>query len=249
MNATLSNGKNEQFLWSLRKVRDPESPIYGWPLYIVHRACQNPSTGNSQAAEPEYFFPLLVSDINPTLDHYVLPLIVPTMTTNGLMLLGSADIGHAPLAIILANALARYQVATRGLQADGSLLEVGWRHSKQIDGFPERSGELHIPVLLDDPILSSVFFQDIKSLLDVGEACLADAPYRAAKFVRNVVRVLLNIEWGPEQEPDLPFDDHISRQDFHAMFAQSSTTRPHHTTPHHTTPHHTTPHHTTPHHD
>ena len=86
----------------------------------LHRACQNRSTGNSQV-EPEFFL-LLVSDINPGYVDHILPLIVPTMTTHGLMLLRNAGIGKASLATVLANAVARYQVATRGLQADGNPL-------------------------------------------------------------------------------------------------------------------------------
>ena len=58
-----ANGKNEQFLWALLSIRDKECPIFAWPMHVVSRACQNRSIGNSQA-EPEYFFPLLVSDLN-----------------------------------------------------------------------------------------------------------------------------------------------------------------------------------------
>ena len=38
----------------------------------------------------------------------------------------------------------------------------GWRRSKQIDGFRERPGEIHIPVILDDPLLPSINVEDIK---------------------------------------------------------------------------------------
>ena len=63
-NAPVANSNNEQFLWSLLNVRDKESPIFGWPLHIVSRACSNRSLGNSQA-EAEHFFPLLVPGLNP----------------------------------------------------------------------------------------------------------------------------------------------------------------------------------------
>ena len=59
----------------------------------------------------------------------------------------------------------------------------------------ERPGEVHTPVILDDPLLPSINVEDIKSFLDVGENGLVDARYRAAKFVRNQCRVLLNNEW------------------------------------------------------
>ncbi|CAE7406745.1 unnamed protein product [Symbiodinium natans] len=193
MNAPLANGKNEQFLWSLLNVRDNESPIYAWPMHVVSKACQNRTTGDSQA-EPEFFFPLLVEDLNYEFVNKILPLILPTMTTHGLILLGRAGIGKN---------------------------SSGWRRSKQIDGFRERPGEITVPVLLDDPILSSMSLEDIKSFLDVGETTLVDARYRAAKFARNQTRILLNNEWKPENEPDLPFADHISWGQFLNMFHTS----------------------------
>ena len=133
MNAPLANGKNEQFLWSLLNVRDNESPIYAWPMHVVSKACQNRTTGNSQA-EPEFFFPLLVTDLNHEFVNKILPLILPTMTTHGLILLGRAGIGKTPLAIVISLAMARHHVASRNLI--GAV--VGWRRSKQIDGFRER---------------------------------------------------------------------------------------------------------------
>ncbi|CAE7361836.1 CCR3, partial [Symbiodinium necroappetens] len=185
-------------------------------MHIVSRACQNRSLGNSQA-EPEYFFPLVISDLNEGFVKKIIPLIVPTMPTHGLVLLGRAGIGKTPLAIVLGLALARHYVATRG-PAEAI---VGWRRSKQIDGFRERPGELHVPVLLDDPILSGMTFEDLKSFLDVGETCLVDARYKAAKFVRNQTRILLTNEWSPDSEPDLDFHTRIGWKDFKNMISSA----------------------------
>ena len=106
---------------------------------------------------------------------------------------------------------------------------VGRRRSKQIDGFRERPGEVQVPVLMDDPLLASMNLEDIKSFLDVGETGLVDARYRAAKFVRNQVRILLNNEWCQDKEPDLPYYDHIGWTHFHDMFAPavSNASNPH----------------------
>ncbi|CAE7291429.1 unnamed protein product [Symbiodinium microadriaticum] len=101
-------------------------------------------------------------------------LIAPSLTLRGLVLLGRAGIGKNPLGIILSLALARHYVSTRGPEGAA----VGWRRSKQIDGFRERLGELHFPVLLNDPILANMNFEDVKSFLDVGETCLVDARYK-----------------------------------------------------------------------
>lgn len=93
----------------------------------------------------------------------------------------------------------------------------GWRRSKQIDGFRERPGEVNVPVLLDGPNLGAINFEDLKSFLDVGENCLVDARYRAAKFVRNQCRILLNNEWDDTKEPDA-FADIITWDQFKDMF-------------------------------
>ena len=81
-----------------------------------------------------------------------------------LILIGRPGVGKTPTAIILALAVARHLVATRGLE--GHI--PGWRRSKQIDGFRERPGELHVPVLLDDPLLASMNMEDVKFLPGCG---------------------------------------------------------------------------------
>ena len=213
--APLSNTKNEQFLWCLLNVRDRASPIYGWPHHVVNKACINRTTGNSQT-DPEYFFPLLLlHDLDQSFLEKVVPMVMPTMTGHGLILLGRAGVGKTPTAIILALAVARHLVVTRGL--DGHI--PGFRRSKQIDGFRERPGELHVPVLLDDPLLHSMNMEDLKSFLDVAENTLVDARYRAAKFVRNQVRILLNNEWGDEKEPKMNMGDKIGWEAFKDMFS------------------------------
>ena len=212
--APLANAKNEQFLWSLLNIRDKDCPICGWPLHIVGKACGNRATGNSQS-EPEYFFPLLLRDLNSEFQRTVVPMILPTLLSFGLIILGKPGIGKTPAAIIImVMAVARYLIQTRNM--DGYF--PGWRRSKQIDGFRERPGEIHIPVILGDPLLPSINVEDIKSFLDVGENGLVDALYRAAKFVRNQCRVLLNNEWSPEEEPEYVGLPMITWKQFLAMF-------------------------------
>lgn len=212
LNAPLSNCKNEQYLWVLLNVRAADSPLYGWPEHVVLKACANRTTGNSQA-EPEWFFPLLLGDLNPEFLRKIVPLILPLMTSHGLMILGKAGIGKTPVAQILCMAVARHMVKSRDLDA-----LPGFRKAKQIDGFRERPGEVHVPVILDDPNLGSINLEDLKSFLDVGETGLVDARYRAAKFARNQCRVVLNNEWDDTKEPADSFLDFISWEDFKGMF-------------------------------
>ncbi|CAE7887506.1 unnamed protein product [Symbiodinium sp. KB8] len=87
--APLANAKNEQFLWSLLNIRDKDSPICGWPLHVVGKACGNRATGNSQS-DPEYFFPLLLRDLNSEFQRTVAPMILPTLLSFGLIILGKA---------------------------------------------------------------------------------------------------------------------------------------------------------------
>ena len=213
INASLAHSKNEQFLWILLNIRDQASPVYGWPHHIVCRACNNRVTGNCQT-EAEYFFPLLLHDLNDAFLREVVPLILPTLTSFGLILLGKAGIGKTPAAILLVMAVAGHIVLSRNLEG----FIPGWRRSKQIDGFREQPGEIHIPVLLDDPNLHGINVEDLKSFLDVGENGLVDARYRAAKFVRNQCRVLLNNEWCSDQEPEHMGQTQISWKVFLAMF-------------------------------
>ena len=210
--APLSNSKNEQYLWVLLNIRDNESPLFGWPQHIVLKACANRTTGNCQA-EPEYFFPLLIFDLNETFIKEIVTLIVPLMPSFGLMILGRAGIGKTPTAQILAMAVARHMTTSRNMAG-----LPGWRRSKQIDGFRERPGEVNVPVLLDDPNLSGINLEDLKSFLDVGENCLVDARYRAAKFVRNQCRIVLSNEWDDSKEPEDTLLDKISWDQFKGMF-------------------------------
>ena len=212
LNAPLSNANNEQYLWVLLNVRADDSPLHGWPEHVVLKACANRTTGNSQA-EPEWFFPLLLGDLNPEFLKKIVPVILPLMTSHGLMILGKAGIGKTPVAQILCMAVARHMVRSRNLEG-----VPGIRKSKQIDGFRDRPGEVQVPVILDDPNLASINLEDLKSFLDVGETALVDARYRAAKFARNQCRVVLNNEWDDTKEPSDGFLDHVSWDDFKGMF-------------------------------
>ncbi|CAE7676659.1 unnamed protein product, partial [Symbiodinium pilosum] len=122
------------------------------------------NSGNCQA-EPEFFFPLLFGDLRKAFVDKIVPLVVPRMTSHGLILLGKPGIGETPLAIVLALAVSRHLVVARGLQG----VMIGRRRPKQIDGFRERPCEVQVPVLLDDPLL----VEDIKSFLTLPRRALS----------------------------------------------------------------------------
>ena len=119
-----------------------------------------------------------MDDLNKEFLAKIVPMVVPRMISFGLMILGKAGIGKTPVAQILCMAIARHIIDNRSLEA-----LPGIRKAKQIDGFRERPGEAHVPVILDDPNLSAINLEDLKSFLDVGENSLVDARYLAAKFI------------------------------------------------------------------
>ena len=220
--APLSNSKNEQYLWVLLNVRrDPESPLHGWPEHVVLKACANRTTGNSQA-EPEWFFPLL-NDLNEEFLEKVVPLVIPRMTSFGLMILGKAGIGKTPAAQIMSMAVARHLVHSRGL--DGL---PGYRKSKQIDGFRERPGEVQVPVLLDDPNLGAINLEDLKSFLDVGENCLVrnQSPHKRTSGClppsHHVERVQGHVPHCSPIPQNTPFDGNLEKNHCHHCWTSCS---------------------------
>ena len=94
------------------------------------------------------FFPLLLQDLNITFLNKIMPMILPLMSSFGLMILGKAGIGKTPAAQIMTMAVARHLTSSRNLSG-----LPGWRRSRQIDGFRERPGEINIPALLDDQLV------------------------------------------------------------------------------------------------
>ena len=79
-------------------------------------------TGINQS-EPEYFFPLLLRDLNSEFQRTVVPMILPTMLSLGLIILGKPGVGKTPAAIIMVMAVARFLIQSSNM--DGFL--PGWR--------------------------------------------------------------------------------------------------------------------------
>ena len=192
----LGNSKNEQFAWILKQIRDPESPIYGWPESKVEKACNNLAKAKS-SCDTEEFFPLNVMDLHPVWVLTILPLIVPYFASFGLLIAGCAGVGKTQLGKILSMALGRWRVSTGGLS------EVpGFRRGAQIDVFREQPGRVAEGILVDDPqpLLDCWCIELLKALLDIGESVLCNARYSPAKFVRNQFRAIFTNTWDPEAE-------------------------------------------------
>ena len=195
----LTDGNNARYQWVLTKIRDPESPICGWPEVKVEKAINNLQKFKAMA-DAEVFFPLNIMDLKPTWCNQILPLIVPLLASFGLFILGAAGVGKTQLAKILAMAFGRWR-STK--VEDASMMVLGWRRGSSIDVFRETPGTLLEAILFDDPVpgIDCLSVELLKSFLDVGENTLCDARYTPAKFVRNQLRVLLCNNWDATAEP------------------------------------------------
>ena len=130
------------------------------------KACANRLTGTHKL---NHNFSLLLQDLNITFLNKIMPMILPLMSSFGLMILGKAGIGKTLAAQIMTMAVARHITSSRNLSG-----LPGWRRSRQIDGFRELPGEINIPALLDDQLIQHQSWGP-QILLDVGKNCLVDA--------------------------------------------------------------------------
>lgn len=77
-----------------------DSPLKGWPMSFVQRACDN-VTKNNQGKDVKREFPLCCTDLKPVIWQMILPLTIAVATTNGLMIIGEPGVCKTMLAIIM----------------------------------------------------------------------------------------------------------------------------------------------------
>lgn len=110
----------------------------------------------------------------------VLVEIAPTL------LLGEANVGKSPVAVVLSLMMARYWVAR-----DNSAEEPRVRVTSDLDFFRGDPGTKYQPFVDDDGDMSSLESRKLKAFLDVGEEeTMTKERYNAAKFVRNQLRII-----------------------------------------------------------
>ena len=204
---------NQQFLWVLTNVRDPASPIYGWPEGKVEKACANLARGKSQA-DYETFYPLCIMDLKRVWYTKILPLVVPYLASFGLLVAGAAGKGKTQVAKMLAKALGTWRI-----ESNSELMDFvsGWRRGSQIDVFRDTPGTLWEGILLDDPHpgIDCLCVELLKAFLDVGESSLCDARYTPAKFEKNQFRTILCNDWKADLEPSAHSE--VNDEKFQAM--------------------------------
>ena len=118
---------NQQYLWVLQNIRDPTSPIFGWPEGKVEKACNNLARAKSQT-DYDTFYPLCLMDLKRVFFTKILPLVVPYLGSFGLLIVGAAGKGKTQLAKMLAKALGTWRLSAK---PDLGNFTSGWRRGSQ----------------------------------------------------------------------------------------------------------------------
>ena len=198
------NDKNQQWLFVEKNIKQSSgSPIAGWPASKVQIAVSNKAKGSVAAAAVNDWFPLCIFDLNPVWTDVLLPMVFPMLKEYGILFFGLPGVGKTPTFITLAMAMGRYWART--MTGD---MKPGWRRGKQMDNFRGRKGSLCEAVFLDDPGLSGIKIEDIKSFLDVGEDGTANARYNPVSLIKNQMRGIADNESIDDSEPG-PSESHV----------------------------------------
>lgn len=110
----MDNSQLQQLEWIISNVKN-NSPILGWPMWVVQKAAAEKAKANS-TVETEFFLPLCIFDVHRTFVDKILPLVIPLSTSFGVLPLGNSGIGKTPLAMILAMAVGRMHCRHRGIR-------------------------------------------------------------------------------------------------------------------------------------
>ena len=126
---------NEVLAWALEHVHN-DSPIKGWPLHIVEKACGNVLKVSNSDTDSQFFSPLVatnVADFKRVLVSVVLPLILAVGRSSGLLLLGRPGVGKTPWVMSLAMMFGRYHMKQLQRQR-----RAAFRRGKMFDVFRQK---------------------------------------------------------------------------------------------------------------
>ena len=181
------DGENELLEWVTAEVRDPGSKIFGWPTTFVEKATKNRVSRNGGATR-QFFYPLVArKDLKPVISNHVLPLIVPWLRIYGMIICGWPGRGKTQFGKMIALMMGRYWISVK--QATGKV--PSWRRGKKIERFQKMIQEQWETLLLDDPQLETIGYEDVKAFLELRDAGSGDGRYNDAKYCLNALRCLL----------------------------------------------------------
>jgi hypothetical protein len=113
-------------------------------------------------------------------------------------MLGEANAGKTPAAVIIAMMFSRYYVGKFGLNRDAS-----YRVAPDIDFFRGNPGTVGQPYIFDDGDIDKAEVAKIKAFMDVSEEeAMTRERWGASKFVRGQLRIAIDNKYDPRGEPD-----------------------------------------------
>ncbi len=189
---------NDVLQFVVAGIHVPGTPIHGWPMSVVEKACNN-LVKKADGADAQFFSPFVASnkfDFKGLFALVLFPLVVALGRARGLLVLGRPGVGKTPWAIALALAFGRYHVRKSELRR-----RPGFRRGGMIDVFRQKPGEVQEAILLDDPTFDKIHYEDVKSFGDSGFQGHSDCRYTPSKWAKNQFRAILSNTWRSAGEP------------------------------------------------
>ena len=134
----------ERVRWVTKQTSLSRSPIYKWSTALVEKAL-NAKTKEGCLAKVRTTCPIFLTHF----DHYFLKhAIVPILKcflSRGFVMLGEANQGKTPVALVLAFMFSRYYITKYNIDAEAQV-----RQGSDLDFFRGDPGMVHQPAILDD---------------------------------------------------------------------------------------------------
>ena len=139
------NFKLQMTRWIEIQINSEDSPIFGWNPSLVEKSCRTLASTNSLVTVTEHL-PLTLKDIRGCWLDFCFYDVLKCLHHDTLLLLGEANMGKTPVAMILAMALSRYWIAKDAKQD----LSPGFRTASDLDFFRGEPGSKYVPDLFED---------------------------------------------------------------------------------------------------
>ena len=183
-------GNLKQLRWIHRHIHREGSPINGWSEKLVQRALDSLANDGTMAAVISRY-DLTMDALEPEILE-VMEQIVPYLRGHALWLLGEPGVGKTPLGRIIAMMFSRYHGGT------GT-----FRSASDFDFFRGVFFDKTCPALYDDGEIGGEIIKKKKAFSDVGDQeTILKERWTAAKFVQHQLRVVLDNQYDPSEEPE-----------------------------------------------